>query len=44
MIDRNIFTASKPSFAERCLDVLLAVVLGLIFAGGLLHWFDALIA
>lgn len=42
--NRNIFTDSKPSFTERCLDVLLAVVLGLIFAVGLMHSLDALIA
>lgn len=42
--DRNIFTDSKPSFTERCLDVALAIVLGLSFAAGLLHWCDALFA
>jgi len=42
MFDRNIFTDTKPTFTERCLDVALAVVLGLSFAAGLLHWFDAL--
>lgn len=42
MIDRNIFTESKPTLSERLLDILLAVVLGLSFAAGLLHWFDAL--
>lgn len=42
MFDRNIFTDTKPTFTERCLDVVLAVVLGLSFAAGLLHWFDAL--
>lgn len=42
MFNRNIFTNTKPSFAERCLDVALAIVLGLSFAAGLLHWCDAL--
>ena len=42
--NRNIFTDSKPSIAERVLDVLLAVVIGLIFAAGILHSLDALIA
>jgi hypothetical protein len=44
MIDfnRNIFTDNKPTIAERCLDVALAVAIGLALAGGLLHWFDAL--
>lgn len=44
MFNRNIFTDSKPSIAERCLDVLLAVVIGLIFAVGLMHSLDVLIA
>lgn len=42
--NRNIFTDSKPTLTERILDVLLAVVLGLIFAAGLLHSLDALFA
>ncbi len=42
MIDRNLFTESKPTFTERCLDVALAVVLGLVFAMGILHSLDAL--
>lgn len=42
--NRNIFTDTKPSFTERCLDVLLAVVIGLIFAVGLMHSLGALIA
>lgn len=42
--NRNIFTESKPTLSERLLDVLLAVVIGLIFAVGLLHSLDALIA
>ena len=42
--DRNLFTDTKPSFTERCLDVALAIVLGLSFAAGLLHWCDALFA
>jgi hypothetical protein len=42
MFDRNIFTESKPTFTERCLDVALAVVLGLVFAMGILHSLDAL--
>ena len=42
MIDRNLFTESKPTLTERCLDVALAVVLGLIFAVGILHSLDAL--
>ena len=40
--NRNIFTESKPSISERVLDVLLAVVIGLIFAAGILHSLDAL--
>ena len=42
MFDRNIFTDSKPTFTERCLDVALAVVIGLVFAMGILHSLDAL--
>jgi hypothetical protein len=44
MIDRNIFTETKPTITERILDVLLAVFIGLIFAVGLMHSLDALIA
>lgn len=44
MIDRNLFTETKPTLTERILDVLLAVVIGLIFAVGILHSLDALIA
>lgn len=44
MFNRNIFTESKPTITERILDVLLAVVIGLIFAVGLMHSLDALIA
>ena len=42
--NRNIFTNTKPTLTERLLDVLLAVVIGLIFAVGILHSLDALIA
>jgi hypothetical protein len=42
MFNRNIFTDTKSSFAECCLDVALAIVLGLIFAVGLMHSLDAL--
>jgi hypothetical protein len=42
MFNRNIFTDTKPSFTERLLDVLLAVVIGLVFAVGLMHSLDAL--
>lgn len=42
--DRNIFTTAKPSLTERLLDLALAIVLGLSFAAGLLHWCDALFA
>ena len=42
--NRNIFTDTKPTLTERLLDVLLAVVIGLIFAVGILHSLDALIA
>lgn len=42
--NRNIFTNSKPSLIERLLDIALAIALGLIFAVGLLHSLDALIA
>lgn len=44
MFNRNIFTDTKPTLTERILDVLLAVVIGLIFAVGILHSLDALIA
>jgi hypothetical protein len=40
--DRNLFTDAKPSKLERLADVALAIVLGLTFAAGLLHWCDAL--
>lgn len=42
MFNRNIFTESKPTITERILDVLLAVVIGLIFAVGIVHSLDAL--
>lgn len=42
MIDRNLFTETKPTLTERILDVLLAVVIGLIFAVGIVHSLDAL--
>ncbi len=42
MFDRNIFTEDKPTLTERILDVLLAIVIGLALAGGLLHWCGAL--
>lgn len=42
MIDRNIFTDSKPSRTERVLDVLLAVALGLSLCMLALHGLDAL--
>lgn len=42
MFDRNIFTDNKPTFAERCLDVVLAIVIGLVFAVGLMHSLNAL--
>jgi hypothetical protein len=44
MFNRNIFTNTKPTITERILDVLLAVVIGLIFAVGIMHSLDALIA
>ena len=44
MFNRNIFTEAKPTLSERLLDILLAVVIGLIFAVGILHSLDALIA
>ena len=40
--NRNIFTDTKPTFTERCLDVALAIVLGLVFAVGIVHSLDAL--
>lgn len=42
--ERNIFTDRKPSTLERLADLALAIVLGLTFAAGLLHWCDALFA
>jgi uncharacterized membrane protein YccC len=42
MFNRNIFTDTKPSLTERILDIVLAVVIGLIFAVGLMHSLDAL--
>lgn len=42
MIDRNIFTDTKPTLIERILDVVLAIVIGLALCGGLLHWCGAL--
>ena len=42
MFNRNIFTDTKPSFTERLLDIVLAVVIGLIFAVGIVHSLDAL--
>ena len=42
MFNRNIFTENKPSLTERILDIVLAVVIGLIFAVGLMHSLDAL--
>ena len=42
MFNRNIFTDNKPTFTERCLDVVLAIVIGLIFAVGIVHSLDAL--
>ena len=42
MIDRNLFTETKPTLTERILDVLLAVVIGLVFAVGIVHSLDSL--
>jgi hypothetical protein len=42
MFNRNIFTDNKPTLTERCLDIVLAIVLGLVFAVGLMHSLDAL--
>lgn len=42
MFDRNIFTDTKPSILERCLDVALAVLLGLSLCMLTLHALDAL--
>lgn len=44
MIDRNIFTESKPSRLERILDAALAIFIGLSLAMALLHGLDALFA
>ena len=42
MIDRNLFTESKPSKLERLADVVLAVLLGLSLCMLALHGLDAL--
>lgn len=42
--NRNIFTDTKPSKLERCLDVALAIALGLCLTMALLHACDALFA
>ena len=43
MIDRNIFTETKPSKTERLLDVALAVALGICLTMGALAYFDVLV-
>lgn len=42
MIDRNIFTDSKPSLSDRLIDVAFAIFIGLSLCMLLLHGLDAL--
>ena len=42
MIDRNIFTDSKPSLTDRLIDVAFAVFIGLSLCMLVLHGLDAL--
>lgn len=44
MIDRNLFTESKPSKLERLADYGLAIAIGLCLCMALLHGLDALFA
>lgn len=42
MIDRNLFTDSKPSLTDRLIDIAFAVALGLSLCMLVLHGLDAL--
>lgn len=42
MIDRNIFTDSKPTLSDRIIDVAFAVFIGLSLCMLMLHGLDAL--
>lgn len=42
MIDRNLFTDSKPSTSDRLIDIAFAIVLGLSLCMLVLHGLDAL--
>lgn len=42
MIDRNIFTETKPTWTERLLDLSLAIIIGLALCAFILHGLDAL--
>ena len=44
MINRNIFTSSKPSKLEKLADVALAIGIGLALCALVLHSCDALFA
>lgn len=42
MIDRNIFTESKPSLTDRVIDIAFAIFIGLSLCMLVLHGLDAL--
>lgn len=44
MIDRNLFTSTKPTWKEKLADYALAISIGVALAIALLHSCDALFA
>lgn len=41
MIDKNIFT-DKPTFTDKLIDIVFAIILGLLLTVGALAYFDVL--